>query len=90
MSTLVNQLKQGNDMMTDTDKFRTLAQFVMDYAMAHYNKDGWDYIVECNSVSELETELAEEGIKTKAGALQFYRDRAEVLNDRRADVQSGA
>lgn len=65
----------------------SIAEHVMEYAHNHYTQGGWDFIVECNSVSEIEAELAKEGIKTKSKALQFYRDRAEILNDRRNDIR---
>jgi len=64
-----------------------IAQHVMEYAHNHYTQDGWDLIVECNSVSEIEAELAKEGIKTKGKALQFYKDRVEILNDHRDIIQ---
>lgn len=56
------------------------------YAKDHYEEDGWDYVVECFSDTDILEEIA--GAMTPEEAIELVRQAVKVLDDRRKDVQA--
>lgn len=67
---------------------RGLVEAVKRHALAHYNEDGWDFIVECYTDADLWEVIA--GAKTEAAAVKKARAAARLLGDRRGDVRATA
>lgn len=55
------------------------------HAIENYEKDGWDFIVECWSDDEIAEEIA--GCKNIKQAINRVKRTAKLLNERRAEVQ---
>jgi len=62
-----------------------LIKAVRDHAMANYEKDGWDYIIECYSDEDIKEAIG--GAKTVAGAIRNVKQIVSRMDDRRKDVQ---
>ena len=58
------------------------------HALAHYNEDGWDSIVECYEDSELAAEIA--GCTSIAEAIAKVGEGCKVWNDYREDIEAEA
>jgi len=52
--------------MTIAYTMADLIEAVREYALIHYNKDGWDFLVECWDDEDIEEQI--EGARTPAGA----------------------
>jgi hypothetical protein len=61
---------------------------VKDYALAHYETDGWDYVVECYSDDEIAGII--KNCRTEKGAIKTMRARVKPRADYRADIQAEA
>jgi len=59
---------------------------VKDYALTHYETDGWDYVVECYSDAEI-TDIIKTA-RTAAGAIKLMRAQVNPRADYRADIQA--
>jgi hypothetical protein len=64
---------------------RMLAEEILAYAKAHYNEGGWDYMVECETVEEIEEELDDLRYTTFEQVLAFYKEIYDILEDRRQE-----
>lgn len=62
-----------------------LVKGVRDYALAHYEEDGWDILVECMSDEEIVEEMGE--AKDLLTAIQNVRVWCKMRNSRREDIQ---
>lgn len=62
-----------------------LVKAVQDYAYAHYETGGWDYIVETFEDEELAEIIGK--ARTVEGAIRKVRPYASGLGERRADVR---
>ena len=65
---------------------KDLVAAVKAHAIENYNKDGWDYIVECWSDDEIAEEV--KACRTEAGAIKKVRATAKLLNERREEVRA--
>lgn len=63
-----------------------LVAAVREYAVSNYNKDGWDYVVECWADDEIAIEI--DGCRTDAGAIKRMKAAVKPLNERRAEVRA--
>jgi hypothetical protein len=63
-------------------------QAVKDFARANYNKDGWDYVVECWADDEIAQEI--KGAKTAEAAIKRMKRIAKTQDDYRSEIQSTA
>lgn len=64
----------------------SMIQSVRDFALDHYNRDGWDYLVECWSDDDIEEAIS--NARTVAGAINACRRAVRMLNERRDEVMS--
>lgn len=71
--------------MTTTTK--DLAKYVADYALKNY-ESGWDYIVECWELNEIEEALIENNATSEKAALAVFEPLVEIFEERRADGTS--
>jgi hypothetical protein len=55
------------------------------YALANYNKDGWDFVVETMSFAELNEET--KNCRTFAGAIKKVRSLARLLDEQRLNAK---
>lgn len=58
------------------------------YALANYNKDGWDYVVECWSDGEIAEQI--QSCKTEKEAISRMRKIVKMQDEYRSDIQSTA
>jgi len=58
------------------------------YALAHYEIDGWDYVVETYEDAEILDVI--KTARTPAGAIKMMRAHIKPRADYRADIQSEA
>ena len=59
---------------------------VRKYAIANYEKDGWDYLVECWEDSDIQEAI---GIaKTERSAINACRRIVRIMDERRQEVRS--
>jgi hypothetical protein len=65
-----------------------LIEAVKAYALAHYEKDGWDYVVECYSDADLAEII--KGCRTASGAIKRVRAAIKPRADYRSEIQSEA
>ena len=63
-----------------------VAQEFMAYCTKNYEK-GWDFIVECHTVSELAAEFETEGVKSLKAAKELYSCVKEVRADWEAEAE---
>ncbi len=63
-------------------------QAVKDFARANYNKDGWDYVVECWADDEIAQEI--KGAKTAEDAIKRMKRIVKTQDDYRSEIQSTA
>jgi hypothetical protein len=83
-----------------TKEFTTEEKFtaaeIQKHALAHYNEDGWDYVVECMGVEEIWEILYEGDLNGNAwnglfdDALRIIAEHCRLLNDVRSDIQGTA
>lgn len=67
-----------------------IAEFIYAHAEKHYNKGGWDVIVECWTVQMIEDAMIEAGNTTPAYALAQFCDLASIWADQQADAINSA
>ncbi len=60
-----------------------LAEQLMDYAEKNYTTEGWDFLVECWTVEEIEEELISENIHTLEGAKKYFSKLVSIWDERR-------
>ena len=65
-----------------------LIDAVKAHALKNYEKDGWDYIVECYSDDEILAII--KTARTAAGAIKMVRAEIKPRSDYRADIQAEA
>jgi hypothetical protein len=63
-----------------------LVQAVRDHALANYNKDGWDFLVECWEDSDIVEQIG--SAKTLAAAIKNCRATVRLLDERRQEVRA--
>lgn len=61
---------------------------VKDHAIVNYNKDGWDYVVECWSDAEITEEI--KGCKSEREAIARMHKIVKAQDDYRSDIQGSA
>ena len=61
-----------------------LVAAVRKHAEANYNKDGWDYLVECWSDEDIAEQFGK--ARTEAGAIRACRTTTRLLDERRREV----
>ena len=64
----------------------SMVQSVRGFALDHYNRDGWDYLVECWSDADIEEAIG--NARTIAGAIAACRKTVRLLNERRTEVEN--
>lgn len=65
-----------------------LVKAVRAHALAHYEQDGWDYVIECFSDLDIARELREAGVATEQDAIEVMHTLVKLFADRRNDVRS--
>lgn len=68
----------------------TLVPAVKKFALANYDRDGWDVIVETMEDEELAEMILESRCYTVNGAIKAVRSFGRMHDDRRQEVQSYA
>ena len=63
-----------------------LVAAVRRFAEANYNKDGWDYLVECWSDEDIIDEIGK--ARTEASAIRACRKTVKLLDERRREVRA--
>lgn len=63
-----------------------LVAAVRRHAEANYNKDGWDYLVECWSDEDIAEQIG--AARTEAGAIRACRKTTKLLDERRQEVRA--
>lgn len=58
------------------------------HALAHYNENGWDYLVECYSDEDIL--VAMKDARNYDEALRYVSEVVELMNERRTEIQSEA
>ena len=79
-----------SDFTNDVRQY-VLAQYVLAikaYAIAHYETDGWDYVVECYSDDEIAGII--KNCRTEKGAIKTMRAHVKPRADYRAEIQAEA
>jgi len=61
---------------------------VRQYAMDHYNEDGWDYVVEAMEDEDISEDIA--GATTPEEAIEMMRKIAKTLGDHRSEIEATA
>ena len=64
----------------------SLVAEVRRYAEAHYESDGWDYVVECYEDADIAAII--KSARTLAGAIRKVRSEIKHLADYRAEIQA--
>jgi len=59
---------------------------VRKFALANYEKDGWDYLVECWSDEDIAKEIGKS--RTVPGAISKCRRVVKLLDERRQEVRA--
>ena len=67
-------------------KMSELVKAVQDHSALNYNKDGWDYVVECYEDDEIANEIR--GAKSTQEAIQKIGKILKVKDDYRKDIQA--
>jgi hypothetical protein len=63
-----------------------LIKAVRDHALANYNRDGWDYLVECWEDEDIAEAI--QGASTEAQAIAKARKAVRILDEVRSEVRS--
>jgi hypothetical protein len=63
-------------------------QTVKDFALANYNKDGWDFVVECWSDAEIAEQIT--GAKTAEDAIKRMRNIVSAQDSYRKEIAATA
>lgn len=67
-----------------------LIEAVKAHALANYEADGWDFIVECWEDEEIAEAITEAGATTAEEAIKAVAETAGLLDERRREVQAEA
>lgn len=67
-----------------------LIKAVRAHALAHYEEDGWDYVVECYEDADLQQLIEEEGATTAEEAIKALGKVMKLKDDYRKDIQGTA
>lgn len=68
-----------------------VAKAVYAHAEAHYEEGGWDVIVECKTINDLEREVEDAQLFTPEKAIAWYASGAvSIWADRQADARNSA
>lgn len=67
-------------------KMSDLVKAVKYHAVANYNKDGWDYVVECYEDDEIANEIR--GAREPREAIRMIGKILKAKDDLRKDIQS--
>jgi hypothetical protein len=59
---------------------------IREYAIDHYNEDGWDYLVETMDNTELVDQFIRHKVSTYQQAFNIIHDLCKLLNSRREDI----
>jgi len=62
-----------------------LIEAVREYALIHYEKDGWDFLVECWDVDDIAENIGT--ARTPAGAIKNCRLTCKAINERRQEAR---
>ena len=76
-----------SDFTSDVRQY-VIAQYVLAikaYAIAHYETDGWDYVVECYDDAQIVDII--KTARTEKGAIKTMRAHVKPRADYRADIQ---
>lgn len=65
-----------------------LVQAVRQHAQAHYEQDGWDYVVETMDDADIAAII--DGVFTPASAIKRVHKHVKMLNSVRKDIQGTA
>ena len=68
----------------------TLADKIMAHAEANYTAGGWDVVVECWTLKEINEYLAECGARDEHAAMEAMENIVGVWADRQADAHNSA
>jgi hypothetical protein len=79
MLQLIHRATQGHNDMTFVAEVKA-------YAIAHYETDGWDVVVECYADDEIE--IITEGATTAEEAIALMRDDVAPYNEQREAVRA--
>ena len=61
--------------------FLDMANHVMNFAIANYERDGWDYVVECLTIDDIAKDLESLGITSEASARAVYFRQCQLWED---------
>lgn len=67
---------------------KILIDAVRTYATKHYNRDGWDYLVECWSDEDIAQAIA--GANTVSRAIAMCKRTVSLMDEMRSSVMSEA
>lgn len=67
---------------------KTLVEEVRDYALAHYEKDGWDVLIECWSDGDIRAAIG--SARTTDGAIKKARAYLAPFDEQRRSVRNEA
>jgi len=76
-----------SDFTSDVRQY-VIAQYVTAikaHAIAHYEQDGWDYVVECYDDAQIADII--KTARTEKGAIRMMRAQVKPRADYRADIQ---
>lgn len=69
--------------MTKTE----IANEIMKHAVKNYENDGWDFVVECKTVADIEEMIGDRDLEA---ALAFVKKIVGILDERRRDAEAEA
>jgi hypothetical protein len=65
-----------------------LVDAVRRHAMANYENDGWDYVVECFDDGDIIELISDADAKTAKQAIKAVGDYVKIRDDYRKDIQA--
>jgi len=66
---------------------RAIAEQLYKHAQHNYEKDGWDFVVECLTVDDIIEDLIRENITTIENAIKYYENIYGTVNEQREEIQ---
>lgn len=75
---------------TTPTHFCSIPEGVMRHAKAHYEDGGWDVVVECWTLEEIQRVIDEDRCATLEDALRSFAALVDVWADRQADARNSA
>ena len=61
---------------------------VLAHAIENYEQDGWDYMVECWTAEEIESDIVKNNLDTNTKAIAYFGRIVRTLDSVRRDVQA--